>query len=190
MALSFSPEAKQKIDAIKGRYPHRQAACLPVLHLAQDEFGWISDEAVDAVAEVLDLPAAHVWGVATFYTMYHRHPTGKHTLMVCTNVSCMLRGGYDVLAALEGKLGVKAGGTSADGEFTLIEEECLAACANAPCMISGHKYFLDLTPASAVAALAEIKSMPPDHAPPRGQNHDGNHGRHAGDSTEDEVEHS
>ena len=64
--------------------------------------------------------------------MYHRHPTGKHTLMVCTNVSCMLRGGYDVLHALEKKLGCKAGETSADGEFTLVEEECLAACANAP----------------------------------------------------------
>ena len=77
-------------------------------------------------------------------------------------------------------------GTSADGEFTLIEEECLAACANAPCMISGQKYFLDLTPQSAVAALDEIKQMPPDHAPPRGKNH----GRHAGDSHDDEVEHS
>ena len=184
MALSFSAEAKQKIDALKGRYPDRQAACLPVLHLAQDEFGWISDEAVDAVAEILDLPPAHVWGVATFYTMYHRHPTGKHTLMVCTNVSCMLRGGYDVLAALENKLGVKAGGTSADGEFTLIEEECLAACANAPCMISGHKYFLDLTPQSAVAALDEIRTMPPDHAPPRGKNHGGHASEHAGDDVE------
>ena len=186
MALSFSAESKQKIDALKGRYPDRQAACLPALHLAQDEFGWISDEAVDAVAAILDLPPAHVYGVATFYTMYHRHPTGKHTLMVCTNVSCMLRGGYDVLSALENKLGVKAGGTSADGEFTLIEEECLAACANAPCMISGHKYFLDLTPQSAVTALDEIRSMPPDHAPPRGKNHGG----HAPGHTTDDVEHS
>lgn len=175
MPLTFSAEAKQKIQTLLGRYPDRQAACLPVLHLAQDEFGWISDEAIDAVAETLRLPPAHVYGVATFYTMYHRHPTAKHTVMVCTNVACMLRGGYEVLAALERKVGVKAGQNSADGEFTLVEEECLAACANAPCMISGHKYFLDLTPQSAVAALDEIKALPPDHAPPRGQNHDGEH---------------
>ena len=177
MPLTFSAEAKQKIETLKGRYPDRQAACLPVLHLAQDEFGWISDEAVDAVAEVLDLPTAHVFGVATFYTMYHRHPTGKHTVMVCTNIACMLRGGYEVLAALEKKTGVPAGQTSKDGEFTIVEEECLAACANAPCMISGHKYFLDLTPDSATKALDEIKTLPPDHAPPRGANH-GKHEAH------------
>jgi NADH-quinone oxidoreductase E subunit len=163
MALAFSPEARQQIEKIRSRYPNAQAACLPVLHLAQDEFGHISDDAIGAVADVLGLPQAHVWGVVTFYTMYHRHPTGKHTLMVCTNVSCMLRGGYEVLAALEQKLGVKAGGNSADGEFTIIEEECLAACADAPCLIAGEKYFLRLTPETAVKALEEIKKMPPDH---------------------------
>lgn len=167
MALAFSPEAQQKIEAIRGRYPTAQAACLPVLHLAQDEFGYVSDEAIDAVAAALGLTSAHVWGVTTFYTMYHRHPTGKHTLMVCTNVSCMLRGGYEVLAALEAKLGVKAGHNSPDGEFTLVEEECLAACADAPCLIAGEKYYLKLTPESAVRALDEIKLQPPDHQPLR-----------------------
>jgi NADH-quinone oxidoreductase E subunit len=165
MALAFSPEAQQKIEAIRGRYPTAQAACLPLLHLAQDEFGYISDDAIDAVAAALGLTSAHVWGVTTFYTMYHRHPTGKHTLMVCTNVSCMLRGGYEVLAALEAKLGVKAGHNSPDGEFTLVEEECLAACADAPCMIAGEKYYLRLTPESAVRALDEVKQQPPDHQP-------------------------
>jgi NADH-quinone oxidoreductase E subunit len=163
MPLQFTPEALQKIAAIRGRYPNAQAACLPVLHVAQDEFGHLADEAIDAVAALLGLTPAHVWGVVTFYTMYHRHPTGKHILMMCTNVSCMLRGGYDVLHALENKLGIKAGQNSADGEFTLVEEECLAACADAPCLISGEKYFLRLTPESAVAALDEIKKMPPDH---------------------------
>jgi NADH-quinone oxidoreductase E subunit len=168
MGLAFSPDAKQKIEALRSRYPTAQAACLPVLHLAQDEFGYISDEAVDVVAAALGLPPAHVWGVVTFYTMYHRHPVGRHVLMVCTNVSCMLRGGYDVLRSLEQKLGCKAGGTSADGEFTLIEEECLAACADAPAMISGHKYFLRLTPETALRALEEVKQLPPDHAGPAG----------------------
>lgn len=167
MALAFSPEALKQIETIRGRYPTAQAACLPVLHLAQDEFGHISDEAIDVVAQALGLPPAHVWGVVTFYTMYHRHPTGRHTLMVCTNVSCMLRGGYDVLHALEGQLGIKSGQTTADGEFTIIEEECLAACADAPCVISGERYFLRLTPETAVRALEEIKQMPADHAPHR-----------------------
>jgi NADH-quinone oxidoreductase E subunit len=174
MPLQFNVDAKKKIEALRGRYPTAQAACLPVLHLAQDEFGYISDEAIDVVAEALGLPSAHVWGVVTFYTMYHRHPTGKHTLMVCTNISCMLRGGYDVLSALEKHLGCKRGETSSDGEFTIIEEECLAACADAPAMISGEKYFLRLTPETAVKALEEIKKMPPDH---RG-GHSG-HGHHA-----------
>jgi NADH-quinone oxidoreductase E subunit len=166
MPISFSAEAKQKIGALRSRYPNAQAACLPVLHLAQEEFGYISDEAIDLVAQALGLPAAHVWGVVTFYTMYHRHPVGRHVLMVCTNVSCMLRGGYEVLSALEEELGCKAGGTSSDGEFTLIEEECLAACADAPAMIAGEKYFLRLTPETARRALAEVKQLPPDHKGP------------------------
>ncbi len=163
MSVQFSPEARQKIETIRSRYPNAQAACLPVLHLAQDEFGWISDDAVNAVADALGLPAAHVWGVVTFYTMYHRHPVGNHVLMVCTNVSCMLRGGYQVLESLEKTLGIKRGETTPDGEFTIIEEECLAACADAPCMISGQKYFLRLTPETAQKVLEEIKQMPPEH---------------------------
>jgi NADH-quinone oxidoreductase E subunit len=163
MPLAFSPEAQKQIEQLLGRYPTAQAACLPVLHVAQDQFGYISDEAIDLVAATLKLPPAHVWGVVTFYTMYHRKPVGKHVVMVCTNVACMLRGGYEVLGALEKQLGCKAGETSADGEFTVVEEECLAACADAPMMISGQKYFLRLTPETAVKALAEIKTMPPEH---------------------------
>ena len=163
MALAFSAQAQQKIAELRSRYPTAQAACLPVLHLAQDEFGFISDEAIDLVARTLGLPSAHVWGVVTFYTMYHRHPTGKHVVMVCTNVSCMLRGGYDVLSALEKATGCRAGETSVDGEFSIVEEECLAACADAPMMIAGERYFLRLTPEAAVKALDEIKKMPPDH---------------------------
>ncbi len=163
MPLAFSPEAQKKIAELRSRYPTAQAACLPVLHVAQDQFGYISDEAIDLVAKTLELPAAHVWGVVTFYTMYHREPVGKHVLMVCTNVACMLKGGYEVLGALEKKLGCKAGHTSLDGEFTIVEEECLAACADAPMMISGQKYFLRLTPDTAVQALDEIKQLPPEH---------------------------
>src|SRR5262245_54876537 len=109
---TFSAEATQKIERIRSRYPTAQAACMPVLHLAQEEFGHISDAAIELVAQTLGLPAAHVWGVVTFYTMYHREPVGKHVLMMCTNVSCMLRGGNEVLSELEKQTGCKAGYTS------------------------------------------------------------------------------
>jgi NADH-quinone oxidoreductase E subunit len=157
MALDFSAQAKQQIERLRTRYPTRQAVLLPVLHLAQDEFGHLSDEAIDLVANTLSLPVAHVFGVVTFYTMFHREPRGPNELMVCTNVSCMLRGANDILGHIEKRLGIKAGETTADGAFTLIEEECLAACANAPMMICGPEYYLDLTPEKVDKTLDELK---------------------------------
>jgi NADH-quinone oxidoreductase E subunit len=168
MALEFSPQAEQKIADICRHYPNTQAACLPVLHLAQDEFGYISPEVMDLVAGRLKLPTAHVYGVATFYTMYHHEPGGKRVLMMCTNVSCMLTGGYATLSKLEERLGIKAGQTTADGEFTLIEEECLAACADGPAMICGERYFLRLTPDKVDAAIAEARKLPAQHQHPPG----------------------
>src|SRR5262245_31372397 len=145
MPLEFSAQSKQRVDKALAQYPNKQAALLPVLHIAQDEFGHLPDEALELVARTLDLSPAHVFGVITFYTMYHREKHGWNELMVCTNVSCMLRGAYDMLAFLEKKLGIKAGETTPDGAFSIVEEECLAACANAPMMICGNQYFLDLT---------------------------------------------
>ena len=160
MALEFPPQAEQKIADICRHYPKTQAACLPVLHVAQDVFGRVSPEVIDLVAGRLQLPAAHVYGVATFYTMYHQKPCGKRVLMMCTNISCMLTGGYETLAKLEDRLGIKAGENTPDGEFTLIEEECLAACADGPAMICGEKYFLRLTADKVDAALAECRKLP------------------------------
>ena len=180
MPVAFSPAARKKIDAIAARYPNAQAACLPTLHLAQAEFGELDDEAVQAVAEVLKLPVAHVHGVVTFYTMFRREKTGKlgpgaergvgrlgpgaergvgrNVLMVCTNVSCMLRGAYDILAHIEQKTGLKPGESNQD--FTVVEEECLAACANAPAMICGTEYHLDLTREKVAQALEELGKNP------------------------------
>lgn len=157
MALEFSAAAKQQIERLRSRYPTRQAALLPVLHIAQDEFGYLSDEAIDLVAVTLSLAPAHVYGVVTFYTMFHREPKGTNELMVCTNVSCMLRGGYDILHHIEKRLGIKKGETTSDGAFSLVEEECLAACANAPMMICGPEYYLDLTPEKVDKALDDLK---------------------------------
>ena len=95
--------------------------------------------------------------MVTFYTMFHREPQGTNELMVCTNVSCMLRGGYEILHHIEKRLGIKTGETTADGAFSLVEEECLAACANAPMMICGPEYYLDLTPEKVDKVLDDLK---------------------------------
>jgi NADH:ubiquinone oxidoreductase subunit E len=161
MSLEFSADAQKKIAALCERYPaagSKQPAVLGVLHLAQRDFGHLSDDALRLVATTLDLPYAHVYGVATFYTMFRRQPGGATTIRMCTNISCMLRGGYEVLAAFEQKLGLKAGQSNKD--FTLVEEECIAACANAPCAIAGTKYLLDLTPAKLDPIIAELRAHP------------------------------
>ncbi len=116
------------------------------------------DDALKAVAAQLGVPYAHVYGVATFYTMLRRQPAAPNVLRVCTNVSCMLRGAYDVLAKLESTLGVKKGGST--DEFTLVEEECLAACANAPAIVCGTRYFLDVQPGDVETILAELRERP------------------------------
>jgi NADH-quinone oxidoreductase E subunit len=158
MAAEFSTESAKKIDGLAARYPTKQAACLPALYIAQKEFGHLSDDALRAVAIRLDIPYAHVYGVATFYTMFRRDPAAPNVLRVCTNISCMLRGAYDVLAALEAKLGIKQGEST--GEFSIVEEECIAACANAPAIVCGTKYFLDLTPDQLDAMLDELRARP------------------------------
>jgi NADH-quinone oxidoreductase E subunit len=158
MSLEFSEQAKAKIDALVARYPSRQAVLLAALHLAQKEFGHLSDEALQTVARTLDLPYAHVFGVATFYTMYRRQPAGKNVLRVCTNVACMLRGAYDVLEGLEKKTGLRVG--QSDEQFTLVEEECIAACANAPAIVCGTKYFLDVDVEQLDDILAYLREHP------------------------------
>jgi NADH-quinone oxidoreductase E subunit len=145
MPAEFSVESRARVEKALAQYPNKQAALLPVLHVAQDQFGHLPDEVLELVARTLELAPAHVFGVITFYTMFHREKHGRNELMVCTNVSCMLRGAYDMLHYLEKKLGIKAGETTPDGAFSIVEEECLAACANAPMMICGNQYFLDLT---------------------------------------------
>ena len=158
MSLEFSADAQQKIAALCERYPTKQPVVMAALHLAQKEFGHLSDDALRLVAATLELPYAHVYGVATFYTMYRRELGGKTTIRMCTNISCMLRGGYEVLAAFEQKLGLKKG--ESNNQFTLVEEECIAACANAPCAVAGTKYFLDITPAQVGAIVDELEQTP------------------------------
>lgn len=158
MSLEFSAESKQKIAALAERYPGKQPVVLAALHLAQKEFGHLSDDALRLVARELELPFAHVFGVATFYTMFRREPGGTNVLRVCTNISCMLRGAYDVLEAFERELGLKKGESNA--QFTLVEEECIAACANAPAVVCGTSYFLDVTPGQVKDIVATLRRDP------------------------------
>ena len=158
MSLEFSADAQTKIRALCERYPTKKPVVLAALHLAQKEHGHLSDDALRLVARTLDLPYAHVYGVATFYTMFRREPGGTNTIRMCTNISCMLRGGYEVLDAFEKKLGLKKG--ESNKNFTLVEEECIAACANAPCAVVGTQYFLDITPDQVPSIVEQLKKKP------------------------------
>jgi NADH-quinone oxidoreductase E subunit len=160
MSLEFSADAQKKIAALCERYPTKQPVVMAALHLAQKEHGHLSDEALKLVARTLDLPYAHVYGVATFYTMYRRDPGGQTTIRMCTNISCMLRGGDDVLAAFENRLGIAKGDVTPDGQIQLVEEECIAACANAPCAVVGTRYYLDLTTDQVGKIVDELKASP------------------------------
>ncbi len=145
MALRFTEQDMNKIEAICQRYPDRKAATLPVLHLAQKKFGFISDESVRVVAEALKLPVAHVLNVATFYTMYNKKPVGKYYIQVCTNISCALMGSREIFQHLRKKLNIAAGETTEDELFTLQEVECLGSCGTAPTIQINEQYFENMT---------------------------------------------
>ncbi|MGE0373112.1 MAG: NADH-quinone oxidoreductase subunit NuoE [Gammaproteobacteria bacterium] len=157
----ISAHARGEIDAWIAKYPaeRKRSALLPALSIVQEENGgWLSTGLMDAVAEYLELPPIAVYEVASFYSMYEREPVGRHMVSVCNNISCMLGGADDILRHIERKYGVKVGGTSADGRFTLKrEEECLAACCGAPMMaVDGH-YHENLTPEKVDAVLGSLK---------------------------------
>jgi NADH-quinone oxidoreductase subunit E len=146
--IAFSPKALELVNTIKKRYPEgkEKSALLPVLHLAQAEFGgWLSPETMDYVASLFNIQSIEVYEVATFYTMYNMKPVGKCVLEVCRTGPCALRGSDDIIEYLEQKLGIKEGETSADGMFTLKPVECLASCGTAPMMQVGDHYIENLS---------------------------------------------
>ena len=136
----FTEENLQKIDEIKKRYPNQMAVVLPALWIAQEQFGWISEEVMQYVAGLLEVPFNHILGVVTFYTMYNKKPVGKYHIQVCANVSCMLRGSDNLVEHLERRLGVRVGETTSDKMFTLDEVECLGSCGTAPMMQVNDNY--------------------------------------------------
>jgi len=156
MGVEFSDTTQQELDRIFGRYTTKQAALLPLLYLAQREFGYVSVEAMEYVAGLVGVSPARVYEVATFYTMYNKQPVGKYFIQVCANISCALRGAMELFAYLSKKLGIKEGETTKDGRFTLVKVECLGACGNAPMMQINDDYYEDLTPAKVDEILKSL----------------------------------
>lgn len=156
--VSFGAQAMEEYRAILTRYPERRAALMPVLWLAQREFGWISPSAQRYVAELMELPQAWVEGVVSFYTMYWRRPMGRAHIAVCTNLSCYLRGAEDVYEAVCERTGARAGEVSADGKWSVERAECLGSCGTAPMLqLSNGPFFENLTVEGTLALLDRIE---------------------------------
>jgi len=153
----LTEENLAKAEEIRKRYPVAQAALLPVLWIAQEQEGWISEEMMRYVGKLLDLPFGHVLGVVTFYSMYNSKKLGKYHIEVCTNVSCMLRGSDKILETIEHRCGVKPGQTSADGKWTVSEVECMGACGGAPMLSIGEEHYENLTPDKTEKILSSLK---------------------------------
>jgi NADH-quinone oxidoreductase subunit E len=156
MPFALSADREREINEILSRYPNRRAACIPVLHLCQEQQGHVSEEIIAFVAHRLDLSPAQVKGVVTFYTLFHTEPVGKHQVWVCRTLSCALRGAENIIAHCEKKLGVHVGETSADGKVTLRTAECLASCGTAPMMQVDKTYYENLTPAEVDRILDRV----------------------------------
>lgn len=145
--IQFSEEAKRRYETILSHYPEKRAALIPVLALAQREFGWISDEVAEYVGALMGYPPSDVMSVATFYTLLHKKPVGKYHMEMCRNVSCWLMGAYACVDEIKKRLGIDIGGKTPDGRFSLQLTECLGSCGTAPAMQVGDRYYENLTPA-------------------------------------------
>lgn len=161
MSLSFSDEKLKEVQSIIDRYPQgkQKSALIPVLHLAQEEFGgWLSTETMDYVASILNLKPIEVYEVATFYSMFNLKPVGKYMFEVCQTGPCMLNGSDDIVKYIYEKLGIKPGETTEDGMFTLKTVECLGACGYAPMMQQGKYYKEHLTKEKIDTIIAECRN--------------------------------
>jgi NADH-quinone oxidoreductase subunit E len=160
MSLRFSEEKLKEVQRIIARYPdgRQKSALIPILHLAQEEFGgWLSTATMDYVAELLHLKSIEVYEVATFYSMFNLRPVGKYLLEVCQTGPCMLNGSEEIITYIHEKLGIRPGETTADGLFTLKTVECLGACGYAPMLQLGKHYKEHLTKEKIDALIEESK---------------------------------
>ena len=160
----LSPAALAKIEREVGKYPpeQKQSAVMSALAIAQDEHGWLSNELMEEVATVLGMPPVWVYEVATFYAMYNLKKTGRHKVVICTNLPCALSGALEAAEHLKSKCGVEAfNQTSADGRFTVKEGECMGACGDAPVMLVNNKRMVSfMTPAKIDGLIDELSIIP------------------------------
>ncbi len=155
--MEFSEETRKKFEQVLRRYPRKEAALLPTLYLAQEEFGYLSPEVIQYVAELMEIPPPQVYGVATFYTMFNKEPVGKYHIQICSNISCSLKGADGLVEYLKEKLGIDVGETTPDKKFTLSTVECLGFCENAPAMQINDDYYPDLTKEKIDEILEKLK---------------------------------
>jgi NADH-quinone oxidoreductase E subunit len=159
-------ELRQRAEELVALYPRPRSAMLPLLHLAQEQDGYLSDEGIAEVAELTGTTPADVRGTASFYDMFHLEPVGTYVVGVCTNVACLLAGGLELLEHASETLGCAIGSTSDDGLFTLEETECLADCNIAPCVQVNHRFVRTTTPDTFDAMVQELRTGRRDHEVP------------------------
>lgn len=153
----FSEALKKRFDEVIARYPLKRSAIVPLLLFAQDEIGQITEEAIEEIARRVDVRPIEVVEDIGYYSMLHRHPIGKYNLQVCTNVSCLLRGGEEILQHCSERLGIGHKQTTPDGRFSLEEVECLGACCGAPAMQVNYDYYENLTPERVDRLIEELR---------------------------------
>ena len=156
--MAMSSALYDEIQTIAARYPQRRSAVMPALRLAQERYGWLSPDAFREVAEALELTPAYCKAVASFYDMFHLEPVGRHMIEVCTNISCALVGAQQVLEAFQEELGIEAGETSEDGEFTLRTIECAGGCGWGTVVSVDHRYRETVTADDVPGIVEELRS--------------------------------
>ncbi len=142
----LSDALKKKFDQLIARYPLKRSAIVPMLLFAQDEIGYVSDEAIEEIARCVEVRPIEVVEDISYYSMLHREPIGKYNLQVCTNISCMLRGAEGIFEHCSKRLGIRRRQTTPDGKFSLEEVECIGACTGAPAMQVNYDFYEDVTP--------------------------------------------
>ena len=157
MAIEFSPDKLNRVNELISRYPHKEAAILPVLYLAQEEFGYLSPESIEYVAKLMGILMARLYGTVSFYSLLYMKPMGRHHIQVCRTFPCALLGAGKITGSIKKKLGIDIGETTADGKFTLSEVECLASCGTAPIMQINDKYYENLSEEKIEAILKNLK---------------------------------
>jgi len=162
--MALAKATAEQIKDLAARYPSRQSAIIPALWAAQHEQGYVTDEAMHEIAEHLGLPPSLIEATASFYSMFLTRPEGRHDVVICINAPCMLRGADEMAAYLERQLGVRDGGTTADGAITWHSTiECLGACGGAPMMQVDHRFEEDLTPERIDAIVERLRTTPASH---------------------------